>query len=94
MVARHNTRLNRSDTRGAMRLGGFVFLSLTVGHFFSMYHTPNSDEPGLIVDALSEALFRGAAAWILYLAIEPFVRRRWPQTIVSWSRVLAGNLRQ
>ena len=31
--------------------------------------------------------------WLLYLAVEPFVRRRWPQTIVSWSRILGGKLR-
>ena len=93
LVARHNTRLKRSDTRGAMRLGGCVFSIHTLAHFFRMYHAPNSDELGLIVDALSEALFGSAVVWILYLAIEPFVRRRWPQTIVSWSRVLAGKLR-
>jgi hypothetical protein len=30
---------------------------------------------------------------VLYLALEPFVRRRWPQTIATRSRVLGGNLR-
>src|SRR5262245_26918398 len=29
--------------------------------------------------------------WVVYLAFEPFVRRRWPGRIVSWSRVLAGG---
>jgi len=31
--------------------------------------------------------------WILYLALEPIVRRRWPDSIISWSRLLAGRLR-
>jgi hypothetical protein len=31
--------------------------------------------------------------WMLYLALEPWVRRRWPQTIISWSRVLSGQFR-
>jgi len=31
--------------------------------------------------------------WLLYLAVEPFVRRHWPQTIVTWSRILGGKLR-
>lgn len=28
---------------------------------------------------------------MLYFAIEPFIRRRWPQVLVSWARVLAGD---
>ena len=29
----------------------------------------------------------------LYLALEPFVRRRWPQSLISWTRLLAGDVR-
>jgi serine/threonine-protein kinase len=31
--------------------------------------------------------------WILYVALEPFVRRRWPHVLVSWTRLLAGEWR-
>ena len=31
--------------------------------------------------------------WMLYLAIEPWIRRNWPQAIVSWSRLISGQLR-
>jgi serine/threonine-protein kinase len=92
-MARRNARLKRSDTRGAMRLGGFVFAAFTLDYLLAMYHLPNGDELGLIADALSEALYHAAVVWLLYLAVEPFVRRRWPQTIVSWSRILGGKLR-
>ena len=27
----------------------------------------------------------------MYVALEPFVRRRWPVILVGWSRLLAGN---
>jgi hypothetical protein len=30
---------------------------------------------------------------MLYLALEPYVRRHWPQTIISWTRLMAGRLR-
>jgi predicted Ser/Thr protein kinase len=92
-IARRNTRLNRSDLRGAVRLGGFMFLASTLQSLLSMYHVPNEDELGLLVAALSKALFSAAMVWMLYLALEPLVRRRWPQTIVSWSRILGGKLR-
>src|SRR5262245_50707053 len=31
--------------------------------------------------------------WILYLGLEPYVRRRWPTMLISWSRLLAGRFR-
>jgi serine/threonine-protein kinase len=31
--------------------------------------------------------------WILYLALEPWVRRHWPQTVITWSRLLSGQFR-
>ena len=27
----------------------------------------------------------------IYLALEPWVRRYWPQTMITWSRVVAGQ---
>jgi serine/threonine-protein kinase len=35
----------------------------------------------------------GGLFWVLYIAIEPFVRRRWPQVLVSWTRLLSGDFR-
>ena len=29
--------------------------------------------------------------WLLYIALEPAVRARWPHAILTWSRVLAGR---
>jgi hypothetical protein len=29
--------------------------------------------------------------WLLYLALEPAVRARWPQSMVTWNRILAGR---
>ncbi len=31
--------------------------------------------------------------WLFYVALEPIVRRTWPGVLISWSRVLAGRLR-
>ena len=39
------------------------------------------------------ALYSGALNFVLYLAIEPLVRRRWPAVIVGWSRLIAGRWR-
>ena len=34
-----------------------------------------------------------ALCWLLYVAVEPYVRKHWPQAIISWSRLLAGRVR-
>jgi hypothetical protein len=39
----------------------------------------------------SVALYTAASGWIYYLAIEPFVRRRWPHILISMSRLFAGR---
>jgi hypothetical protein len=39
------------------------------------------------------SLLGGGLLWILYIALEPFVRRRWPQILVSWTRLLSGDFR-
>ena len=38
-------------------------------------------------------VFNGVLLWTLYVALEPFVRRHWPQVLVSWTNVLTGRLR-
>src|SRR5262249_13103236 len=40
-----------------------------------------------------EALFNASFVWILYVALEPLVRRRWPDLLISWTRLLSGELR-
>jgi eukaryotic-like serine/threonine-protein kinase len=47
---------------------------------------------GRFVLAVSTGLFISAAIGMLYLALEPYVRRHWPQAIVSWSRLTTGHL--
>ena len=38
-------------------------------------------------------LFVPAFAWLLYIALEPHLRRVWPETMIGWSRLLAGSVR-
>jgi hypothetical protein len=45
------------------------------------------------VEAVQSALYWACTIGLLHLALEPFVRRRWPEWIISWSRLLAGHAR-
>jgi serine/threonine-protein kinase len=48
---------------------------------------------GYLILAIASALLWAGGMWMLYLAIEPWIRRNWPQAIISWSRLISGQLR-
>ena len=91
VLARRNLHLGRGDRRGASRLAAFVFAAWTVAWFFGAHHVPNFDEFGLFIEFLAWGFAWSGLLWVLYIALEPYVRRRWPATLVSWSRLLAGG---
>jgi hypothetical protein len=93
VLARRNLRLGRGDRRGAFRLAAFVFAAWAVAVFFGGHHIPNTDEFTLFIEFLAWGLVWSCFIWVLYVALEPYVRRRWPATLVSWSRLLAGGFR-
>jgi serine/threonine-protein kinase len=91
-LARRNRRLGRSDSRGAFRIAVFVFLCDVLYGLLRHGHPPSAlDGWFLFSGAAGTALFDAATAWVLYVALEPYVRRRWPEALVSWSRILSGR---
>ncbi|BDC51344.1 hypothetical protein F183_A36600 [Bryobacterales bacterium F-183] len=91
--ARFNLKRNRGDRAGAFRLGISVVLAYLCIQLIGGHHVPSGDEFVVFFIAAHHAVIFGVVCWLLYLALEPPVRRRWPQTLVSWSRVLAGQIR-
>jgi hypothetical protein len=45
------------------------------------------------LDAVAEALLPAAIIWLAYLGLEPWLRRHWPESLVSWTRLLGGSVR-
>ena len=90
--ARYNLRLGRGDTRGAVRLGLFALSVGMLGWIIGGAHVTNVKETDMFFLAAMRALFGGVSIALTYISFEPFVRRKWPQTIISWSRLLAGGL--
>jgi hypothetical protein len=92
-VMRRNLRLNRTDPRGAARLGTFVLLTYLAMWLLRAHHLASLQEFFQFLIALSWALLATMLVVVMYLALEPFVRRRDPHTLISWSRLLAGQFR-
>jgi serine/threonine-protein kinase len=93
ILALRNVRAGRGDRRGALRLSTFVFAVMFVSWFFGESHVATLWEVALVVMAMSWALFAAASSGLAYLAAEPFLRRRWPEVLVTWARVVAGEWR-
>jgi len=93
VLARYNLVHGRGDTRGAFRLAVGVCAMILVGWAIEASHVPSLWEAALFVLGLSYALLAAVTVWLLYVALEPFIRRLWPHTIISWSRLLAGRIR-
>ncbi len=92
LVARHNLRKGRGDRRGAFQLAAFVSLVAFGVWVLAAKHVadPNT-EMGRFFSG--QPLWAAGLLWILYLAVEPYVRRFWPATVVSWSRLMARQWR-
>jgi hypothetical protein len=92
-VAWNNLRLGRSDRRGATKLATFIFGIMMCAWALGVAHVRGLGELGLVIMALSFAAFTAGMTWLLYVAIEPYVRRHWPDALISWTRLQAGRVR-
>lgn len=91
-MAAKNVRAGRGDLRGASRLALVVIGIGMINWALLAHHISSSAEIVLFILALSVSLFFGMITWVLYAALEPYVRRYWPHTLISWSRMLSGKL--
>ncbi len=94
-LARRNLAVGRGDRRGATRLALFV---LVVNLLEALFTHPLAERgvPSLvwtIADGrgLSHALLHAVTMWFAYVAIEPYVRRIWPDMLIGWARLTAGR---
>jgi serine/threonine-protein kinase len=92
-LAWRNFRAKRGDIRGANRVAAFVFASALLQGMLSTHHVALSSEFEVFILRALGAARPAVDVWALYLAFEPYVRRRWPQSMISWSRVLSGGFR-
>jgi len=93
LVARRNLRRGIGDRRGAWRLGGTVFVLSLVSWALRTDVLAKLDHSETLLSVqLGLALLTGLVSALIYLALEPFVRRFWPRTLISWTRLLMGRV--
>ena len=87
LLALRNLRLGRGDRRGAMRLSIFLLAAGTVSNVLETGDLLTLTRGPVLV------FYVPAFVWLLYIALEPHLRRVWPETMIGWSRLLAGSVR-
>lgn len=94
LLARRNLKLRRSDRAGADRLALVCFSLGMLSWLLLIDHVPHFwEEFHRLFVLIGKAMVAVAIMWMWYVALEPYVRRRWPQALISWSRFLAGRFR-
>ncbi|HEX6187489.1 MAG TPA: serine/threonine-protein kinase [Pyrinomonadaceae bacterium] len=93
-LARSNLRQGRSDRKGAFKIAIFVFLMALAGNLLIADHIPElTKEIPLLTKMAGYSLLGAVMIGLIYLALEPYARRRWPSLIISWNRLLVGDWR-
>jgi serine/threonine protein kinase len=93
-LARRHLRTGRGDRRGALRTAAVMFGCQAVGWLvYARHYGDVQIEMGMLNLSLAFTLFYASIVWLFYLALEPYVRRLWPELLIGWTRLLSGHLR-
>ncbi len=92
-LAYRNARLGRGDRRGALRIAGAglvlqLFSFATHTHYFPAF-TPMMWN--IINHGVGPGLAIAVFVFSVYLALEPYLRRRMPELLIGWARLIEGR---
>jgi hypothetical protein len=95
ITAWRNLRLGRSDRHGAALIAGAAFLFNTAWWALGpshIYAPAQAHSFAGFLMAVRQNLLLAVVMWAIYISIEPYVRRHWPDSLISWTRFSAGKV--
>jgi predicted Ser/Thr protein kinase len=94
LLARYHLRVGKGDVRGATRVAIFTFSAEALAWLLGNHHVADVTLELLSLErVMKDALLVSAALWVVYVALEPYGRRFWPDMLIGWSRLLSGWIR-
>src|SRR5271157_6289972 len=88
-----NLRYGRGDKQGATRLALLYFTGIAGGAALASHHVITIAELSVFWRLMAYGAINGAVVWLFYVALEPWVRRRWPHVLISWTRYTVKGIR-
>ena len=89
-----NVRTGRGDRRGATRAATVLLIIEVVAYLFAVRLTGTlAQDIQRFFGAIGRAMFDAGLLWLAYLALEPYIRRFSPGSLIGWTRVLTGRWR-
>jgi hypothetical protein len=94
VLAWRNLRAGPVDRRGAARVALWVFACRALAGILAASRPPTLEAAAAFASTLlATSLFLAAEVWLAYAALEPHVRREWPDALVGWTRLVRGRFR-
>ncbi|HXD20060.1 MAG TPA: serine/threonine-protein kinase [Vicinamibacterales bacterium] len=94
VMARRNLCAGEGDLAGARKLGLFMACAGTLSALLYAHHVADAiEEMTLLLATAGWSLVWGGFSWLAYVSFEPHVRRIWPGAMISWTRLMAGRIR-
>jgi serine/threonine-protein kinase len=91
-LAWRNWRGGRADRKGAFRIAIVRLILMAVAYLATLHISYEVYVFYFFFNYLGDMLMSAIITFLLYIALEPALRARWPHSIVTWSRVLNGRV--
>ncbi len=93
LLAWRNVARRRGDFRGAFRFAATLLGLSLLGMTLRAHHMIEDPifEWTVLSNLVATFTFWAVVSFLCYIAVEPLVRRRWPQMLISWARLLDGR---
>ena len=93
VVAWNNLRMGRGDRRGAWFVAWIGLVCFGTPAILGNHAWVDRGASFPLLVGLGIATLGAGLLWLSYIAIEPFVRRQWPDSLISWTRLRSGRVR-
>ena len=86
VLAWRNFRTGRSDLKGSWRLPVLYIVCSGVSNALYAHHAATMAEILVFWQVVGTTCINAGCLWLIYLALEPWVRKKWPHVLIGWTR--------
>jgi hypothetical protein len=92
LLAWNNLRKGRADRTGAAAIAWVIFITWAIPWSIGAEHVAAPWEFLVLIQGVLEIGAYTLLAYWSYLAVEPYARKLWPDSLISWTRVRSGRV--